>query len=69
MEQQELRLADVLPLRGERNVEKNSDFIKKTVWDADKYERHLASGGLFLFINKCEGKSGAYRMQLHFLNS
>lgn len=64
MEHQELRLTGVLPLRGERNVE-NSNFIK-TVWDAYKYEWHLASGGLF--INKYEGKSGAYRVQLHFLN-
>lgn len=29
----------------------------------------MASGGLFLFINKCEGKSGAYGVQLNFLNS
>lgn len=68
MEQQELRLAEVLPLQGERNVQ-NSNFIKKTVWDAYKYEWHLSSGELFLFINKCEGNSGAHRAQLHFLNS
>lgn len=69
MEQQELRLAEVLPLQGERNVEKNSNFIEKAVWDAYKYEWHLAPGGLFLFTNKYEGKSGAYRLQLCFLNS
>lgn len=40
--------------------------ISLRLWDAYKYEWYLASGGLF--INKYEGKSGAYRVQLHFLN-